>query len=144
LRFWEVRRGPAILGQVQAGSITWARKQARKQFGDNLTIEPVAVVPGRVPKPQAAAGQKASKVPGKRSALDGAAQVLAETGRPMNCQELIAAMAAKGYWSSPAGKTPAATLYSAIIREITTKGEQARFRKSDRGQFGLRSAPRPA
>ena len=32
----------------------------------------------------------------------------------MNCQEMIEAMAAKGYWKSPGGKTPAATLYSAI------------------------------
>jgi hypothetical protein len=58
----------------------------------------------------------------------------------MTCPELTAAMAAKGYWSSPAGKTPQATLYSAIAREITVQGDQARFVKSDRGRFGLRSA----
>ena len=33
------------------------------------------------------------------------------------------------------GKTPAATLYSAILREITTKGTSSRFVKSDRGKF---------
>jgi len=32
-------------------------------------------------------------------------------------------------------QTPAATLYSAILREIKTKGKEARFKKSDRGQF---------
>jgi hypothetical protein len=48
----------------------------------------------------------------KLSALAAAVQVLGETGQPMNCPELIAAMAAKGYWSSPHGRTPAATLYS--------------------------------
>ena len=37
----------------------------------------------------------------KRSALDAAAQVLAEAGQPRNCQELIAVMAQKGYWTSP-------------------------------------------
>jgi hypothetical protein len=31
-------------------------------------------------------------------------------------------MAAKGYWTSPAGRTPTATLYSAILRELKTKG----------------------
>ena len=71
------------------------------------------------------------------SALDAAAKVLAESGQPMRCTELIAAMAEKGYWSSPAGKTPASTLYSALTREIKTKKDQARFRKTQRGQFGL-------
>ena len=58
----------------------------------------------------------------KLSALDAAAKVLQEAGGPLNCTQLIEAMAAKGYWSSPAGKTPAATLYAAIVREIKTKG----------------------
>jgi hypothetical protein len=71
----------------------------------------------------------------KLSALDAAAKVLQEAGQPMNCQDMIAAMAAKGYWTSPAGKTPAATLYSAIMREIKTKGNQARFQKTARGHF---------
>jgi len=48
------------------------------------------------------------------SALDAAARVLGESGQAMNCQELIATMAAKGYWSSPKGKTPAGTLYTAL------------------------------
>jgi len=46
-------------------------------------------------------------------------------------------MAAKGYWTSPGGKTPAATLYSAILREITTKAKESRFVKSERGKFAL-------
>jgi len=71
----------------------------------------------------------------KLSALDAAVKVLAETGRAMTCPEMIEAMAAKGYWTSPGGKTPASTLYSAIIRETKTKGKAARFRKTDRGQF---------
>src|SRR5262245_40548720 len=71
------------------------------------------------------------------SALDAAAKVLAETGQPMRCTELIAAMAAKGYWTSPGGKTPASTLYSALLRELKTKKDQARFRKTERGKFGL-------
>jgi hypothetical protein len=35
------------------------------------------------------------------------------------------------------GKTPAATLYAAILREIQKKGSEARFKKVDRGQFAL-------
>jgi hypothetical protein len=71
------------------------------------------------------------------SALDAAARVLAETGQPMRCTELIAAMSAKGYWTSPAGKTPASTLYAALLRELRTKKDQARFRKTERGKFSL-------
>jgi len=76
---------------------------------------------------------------GKRlTALDAAARVLAESGQAMSCGELIAAMAAKGYWTSPAGKTPSATLYAAMAREIKVKGAEARFRKSERGKFAGR------
>ena len=77
------------------------------------------------------AGAEAKKL----SALDAAAQVLAETGQPMACKEMIEAMAQKGYWSSPGGKTPASTLYSAITKEISTKGKESRFKKTDRGRF---------
>jgi hypothetical protein len=75
---------------------------------------------------------------GKLSALDAAAQVLASANEPMTTKALIDAMAAKGYWTSPGGKTPQATLYSAILREINTKGAEARFQKTDRGQFALK------
>jgi len=80
-------------------------------------------------KPQAEA--KAAKL----SALDAAAKVLAETGKPMSCNQMIETMGAKGYWSSPGGKTPASTLYSGILKEISTKGKESRFKKTDRGQF---------
>ena len=77
------------------------------------------------------AGAEAKKL----SALDAAAKILAETGQPMACKEMIEAMAQKGYWSSPGGKTPSATLYSAITKEISTKGKESRFKKTDRGRF---------
>jgi hypothetical protein len=80
----------------------------------------------------------AEPMPARPSALDAAARVLAEEGRPMGCQELVGAMAVRGYWTSPGGKTPAATLYSALLREMQTKGEQARFVKVGKGQFALR------
>ena len=71
----------------------------------------------------------------KMSALDAAAKVLGEKKQPMTTGELIEAMEAKGYWKSPGGRTPAATLYSAIVREINTKGKDARFKKTERGKF---------
>ena len=39
----------------------------------------------------------------------------------MTTKELIDAMAAKGYWTSPGGKTPERTLYSALARDITVR-----------------------
>ena len=74
----------------------------------------------------------------KLSALDAAAKVLAEEGKPMTCKALIAAMRARQYWTSPGGKTPEATLSSAMLRELTTKGDKARFTKVDRGRFAYR------
>jgi hypothetical protein len=44
-------------------------------------------------------------------------------------------MAAKRYWTSPGGKTPASTLYASIYQEIKTKGMDSRFRKTERGKF---------
>jgi hypothetical protein len=41
----------------------------------------------------------------------------------------------QGLWTSPGGKTPEATLYAAIIREIAAKGTAARFKKHERGVF---------
>jgi len=57
---------------------------------------------------------KAETGPKKLSAIDAAARVLAEAGEPMDCQTMIKTMAEKGYWTSPGGKTPAATLYTAV------------------------------
>jgi len=75
--------------------------------------------------------------PKKVSALDAAARVLGETKHALSCPELIATMAAQGYWTSPAGKTPSATLASAIQREIKSKGDNARFKKTQPGRFTL-------
>jgi len=84
-------------------------------------------------------GAKASKEakPKKLSAIDAAAKVLEGAKEPMNCKALIETLEKRGLWTSPGGKTPAATLYSAILREITTKGKEARFKKTDRGHFAI-------
>ena len=78
---------------------------------------------------------KGEPKPKRMSGLDAAAKVLEEAGQPMTAKEMVEAAEAKGYWKSPGGKTPHATLYSAIIREIGTKGAEARFRKTERGKF---------
>jgi hypothetical protein len=74
----------------------------------------------------------------KLSALDAAALVLRDSGQPLSCPELIAQMAAKGYWTSPHGKTPASTLYAAMAREAKLKGKASRFQKTGPGRFAYR------
>jgi hypothetical protein len=93
---------------------------------------------GGAKKPAAKKTAAAKKPRAKKtSALDAAAKVLGESKSPMTMREMIDAMAAKGYWKSPGGKTPERTLYSAILREIVTKGKEARFKKAERGKFAL-------
>jgi hypothetical protein len=104
--------------------------------------EPVPA-PAEHPRPApkgATTKPRASATPPKLSALDAAARVLEETGQAMTCRELIGAMAAKGYWISPAGKTPHSTLYAAIARELQVKGKAARFTKAGRGTFARNGA----
>jgi len=86
-------------------------------------------------KPRKAKLTSAEPKAKKVSALDAAAKLLASAKEPMNAKQMIEAMAAKGLWTSPGGKTPRATLYSAITREITEKGKEARFKKTERGHF---------
>ena len=64
--------------------------------------------------------------------------MLRESGQPLRCPELIEQMAAKGYWTSPNGKTPASTLYASIAREVKLKGAASRFIKTGPGRFACR------
>ncbi|WP_161604820.1 winged helix-turn-helix domain-containing protein [Roseiconus nitratireducens] len=91
----------------------------------------------RVAKTKAGGERRSGGDKPKMSCLSAAAKVLEEPGEPMNTQEMIAAMADAGYWTSPGGKTPHATLYSAILRELK-KGGGSRFVKVERGRFGVR------
>ncbi len=91
------------------------------------------------PAKKAQAKPNAEAKPKRMSAIDAAAKVLTDSGTSMNCQELITAMAEKNLWTSPGGKTPAATLYSAILREVAAKGKDARFTKTERGKFAAKA-----
>jgi hypothetical protein len=104
-----------------------------EQSDAGTTTEPLQQAPRPKRRRKATTKPKEKRL----SCLDAAAKVLAEAGQAMTCKEMIDAMAAKGYWTSPGGKTPDATLCSAILRELT-KGAHSRFVKTERGKFGLR------
>jgi len=114
--------------------MTKSTKAKAKAIEKTLVNDPAL---GLVTKePKAARKPKAPKAAdGKLSCIDAAAKVLAAAKEPMTTKAMIEQMAAKGLWSSPNGQTPAATLYSAILREINTKGKESRFKKADRGLF---------
>jgi hypothetical protein len=68
--------------------------------------------------------------------VDAAIQVMKAAGKPMNCKDIVKVILEKKLWETT-GKTPDATLYSSILRDIQKKGAEARFKKVDRGQFAL-------
>jgi len=142
------------------------RKSGAKKSGEQLRKEAIAEIDARLdgqapkaeakaaPKKKAASkkGTKATKPakaptaktpkekkprPRKASGLDLAAQVLAESAEPLNAKTIAEKVIAAGWVTS--GKTPHATLYAAMIREIKDRGDESRFTKTDRGMFA--SAP---
>jgi hypothetical protein len=117
---------------TQADSAKKAAKKAAKAAESKDVDTQMAQEPTPVTAGEAA--------PDKRlSALDAAARVLGETGGAMTTKELIGVMAARGYWTSPKGQTPHATLYAAILREIQAKAGTSRFVKAGRGTCALRT-----
>ena len=121
-----------------------ARIEATER-GETPAAEPAAASDGQpasAKKSKKSAGTKAKqakeKAPKRMSGLDAAAKVLVESKEPLTAQDIIKAMADKGLWTSPGGKTPHATIYAAIIREIKEKGKESRFTKVERGMFAAK------
>ncbi len=126
-----------------------AKKLSKKDYDEWVEIgrrEAEALADAKAPPPETEPAKPTTKKPaktrqpktdGKLSQLDAAVKVLTESGEPMTTKAMIEVMAAQGYWTSPGGATPWATLYSALIREIANKGDESRFTKVDRGQFAL-------
>ena len=106
---------------------------SEKEVANDVNL--MAAAKGKKAKAPKAPKPAKAKAPRRMSALDAAAKVLAGSDAPMRAKEMIAAMQAKGLWKSPGGKTPEATLYAAIIREVAAKGSKARFKKQERGVF---------
>ncbi|MCG3181397.1 MAG: hypothetical protein BIFFINMI_03790 [Phycisphaerae bacterium] len=124
-------------------------KCGHKQDADDVAKTVEAVTKGDLTKgveiPTAAHKKPAAKVSkpeGKMSGLDAAAKVLAESPTPLNARQIVEQAAAKGYWTSSAA-TPHSTIYAAMIVEIAKKGDQARFKKVDRGLFTAAGAGQP-
>jgi hypothetical protein len=127
-------------GELWLAKYTKAGEAARRKMlgwkhgapgsGPALTPEvPKAVMPTAAPK------AKKEKPPKRTSLLDAAATVLAAASEPLNVKQMLERVVEQGLWEPRAGKTPHATLSAAILRERATKGDAARFNKTDRGMF---------
>jgi len=111
---------------------TPAKKPARANTGATVAkAKPKASTKAK-PAEKATRPKQAAK-PKRVSGLNLAAMVLAETKEPLQAKTIAERAIAAGWKTT--GKTPHATLYAAMIREIAKKGKDARFKKTDRGLF---------
>ena len=137
----QVKSAQRLQGEVGKGkSATKTQSDSQAQPPNDADPDIVPLKPKRSAKnaegqePKRSAKKAEGQEPKRLSALAAAHKVLCEATEPLNVQQMIEAMTAKGYWTSPGGKPPHATLYSAILRELA-KGEASRFVKTDRGRF---------
>ena len=94
---------------------------------------PPAAKKGSKPKATKPGKAKPDK-PKRLSGLDAVAKVLHEAGKPMSAKQMVDEALKRKLWAT-GGKTPEATVYAAIIRDIAARGRESRFRKTGRGQF---------
>jgi short subunit dehydrogenase-like uncharacterized protein len=103
----------------------------KKQPAKKPTAKKATVAKAK-PKPAPAAPAK------KFSQIAAALAVLKTATEPMTTKAMIEAMTERGLWTSPGGKTPSATLYASLIRELAKKGDAARFVKAAPGRFAAK------
>ena len=114
---------------------TPAKKPTRANAAATVAKAKPEATPKAKPASSATRANDAAKAtkPKRLSGLDLAAKVLSEARRPLPAKDITELVLAAGWKTN--GKTPHATLYAAITREIARKGEDARFKKVDRGLF---------
>ena len=111
---------------------TPARKPTRANTAATVAKGKAKATTKTTPAKNATRAKDAAQ-PKRVSGLDLAAKVLAETKEPLQAKTIAERAIAAGWKTN--GKTPHATLYAAMIREIAKKGKDARFVKTDRGLF---------
>lgn len=126
-------RGPAPEREAKQRAKAVAEVQAADAAANAHAVSAETTAPAKQTRAKKAAAEPKTRKP---SGLDAAAQVLRDAGEPMRCGDMVEKMLATGMWKTD-GKTPAATIYAAIIREIADKGADARFKKTDRGLFTI-------
>ena len=134
--------------QADLAGLERSAPKRRKKAATAATTSPTAATGAKPAKKASDAkgrntGQTGAKPakPKKISGLTAAFMVLVDAGAEMGAKEIVEKAAEKGWWKSDA-PTPEATVYAAIIREIATKGEKARFERGEkRGTFRAICSP---
>ena len=134
------------------------KKSSRKQTSKSTEQHPVkrkkvmslaeyeADAKGSAPATDVGAGAKMSAKVGRpakerrlaaprKSLVNAAVLVLAKAREPMNAKAIVERATADGFYKPGDGKTPEATLYSAMLRD-----KKARFHKANRGLWTLTDA----
>src|SRR5690606_39702242 len=124
----------ALKAQSKADEEKARLREEREGSADGMTASERAMAESG-PKKAKRPSQRPAK-PKKTGCLDAAAAVLEEAGEPLTCSQMMERILERGLWTTT-GRTPAATLYSAILREIQRKGDGARFVLAERGKFKL-------
>jgi hypothetical protein len=124
----------AMLAQHKADQENARMRDERKTNAKGMTASEEAMATSaktkRTKKPKDAPAKDK-----KLSLIAAAAEVLGKKKEPMTTKEMVDHVVTAGLWTPGAGKTPHATLYSAILRDL--KSEFPRFEKVNRGQFTL-------
>jgi hypothetical protein len=124
----------ALLAQHKADQENARLREEREASTEGMTASEAAMAKSGKPK-RAKKPKDAPAKDKKLSLIDAAIEVLRKAKQPMNCKEMVQAVFDAKLWSPGTGKTPSATLYSAILRDL--KSDTPRFEKVDRGQFQL-------
>lgn len=128
---WPTKTMPVAAAQAAPAADEPAKGEVARAV---LAKRKAAKVAGETAAAKAEAAPKDKKP--RNSLLNLAVGVLQAFGEPMDCKAIVDRILEQGLWKTK-GRTPAATLYSAVIREIAAKGDAARFRKVERGKFTL-------
>ena len=125
-----VQKNLQTIEAKERGAKKSARMSASAARAEGAAKVKAASAGGKKAKTQKVAKHAREK---RLSGLDVAAKVLVESKEPLAAKAIAERAIAAGWKTS--GRTPHATLYAAIIREIAAKGNAARFKKTDRGLF---------
>lgn len=107
-------------------------RQLKAKAKAEKTAEKAAKKPSLGDRVEKAAKPKAEKTKAAEkpmSGLDAAASVLRSERRAMSAKDLVAAIQERGLAPNLGGKTPHATIYAAMITEISKRGAESRFKR---------------
>lgn len=127
---------------TQHATVT-AERNTGEPFPPEVPEAPEAPNLAETPDPLQPAATVGQCKPKRTSLLDAAAQVLAQGDEPLSTKQIVTQAIERKLWTPGAGKTPEATLYAAIAREIKNKGDLSRFVKVERGKFTLAPGSTP-